>query len=63
MELKSASVEELQQFVDGKRKDLADLRFSSAGSKNRNVKLSGTLRKEIARALTEISVRKLAPKA
>jgi ribosomal protein L29 len=55
MEFKTASAEELEMFVGDKRKELRDLRFSAAGSKNRNVKLTGTLRKEIARALTEIN--------
>jgi ribosomal protein L29 len=55
MEFKTASVEELETFVNDKRKELRDLRFSAAGSKNRNVKLTSMLRKEIARAMTAIS--------
>ena len=50
--------EELAQFVSDKREELRALQFNVAGSKNRNVKLAMTLRKEIARALTETSARK-----
>jgi ribosomal protein L29 len=52
MEFKTASKEELEKFVSDKRAELKGLRFSVAGSKNRNVKLASTLRREIARALT-----------
>jgi ribosomal protein L29 len=51
----SGGKEEMQSLVAKKREELRSLRFSSAGSKNRNVKLSRTLRKEIARALTAIN--------
>jgi ribosomal protein L29 len=49
---------DLAKFVDDKREELRRLRFSVAGSKNRNVKLARTLRKTIARALTESSARR-----
>ena len=49
---KTHSVEELTAFVAGKREELRALRFGAAGSKNKNVKLGATLRKQIARALT-----------
>lgn len=52
------SVEDLRQLVQAKREELRALRFGAAGSKNRNVKLPRTLRKDIARALTELSARK-----
>lgn len=58
MEFKTATTEELQQFVADKRTELNALRFSAAGSKNRNVKLPRTVRKEIARAMTEITKQK-----
>ena len=45
--------EELATFVNDKREELRTLQFNVAGSKNRNVKLARTLRKTIARALTE----------
>jgi ribosomal protein L29 len=55
--LKNSSVEELNRLVVQKRDELRGLRFSVAGSKNRNVKLARTLRKEIARGLTELNAR------
>ncbi len=58
------SSEDLQKLVVDKRETLRTLRFSATGSKNRNVKQARSLRKEIARALTEASVRKnVAPAA
>ena len=50
---------ELRGLVEKKREELRSLRFSAAGSKNRNVKMSRELRKEIARALTEVQAQKL----
>lgn len=50
--------EDLQSLVSQKREELRVLRFSVAGSKNRNVKLSRSLRKEIARGLTELNARR-----
>jgi ribosomal protein L29 len=55
---KEHSPEELNKFVSDKREELRSLRFSAMGSKNKNVKQASTLRKEIARALTERSARK-----
>jgi len=55
MDFKKATTEELQKFTHEKRNELRDLRFSTAGSKNRNVKQVKTLRKDVARALTEIT--------
>lgn len=49
--------EELIKLAGTKREELRALRFSLAGSKNRNVKLGASLRKEIARALTELNKR------
>ncbi len=53
--LKGKSADELIGLIFKKREELRGLRFSAAGSKNRNVKLTRTLRKEIARALTEVT--------
>jgi ribosomal protein L29 len=50
--------EELHKLVAEKREDLRALRFASSGGKNRNVKQGKNLRKEVARALTELSLRK-----
>jgi ribosomal protein L29 len=47
------SVEDLQKLAGERREELRALRFGAAGSKNRNVKMARTLRKQIARALTE----------
>jgi ribosomal protein L29 len=55
MEFKTASSDELQKFISDKQGELRSLHFSSAGSKNRNVKLSGALRKDIARAMTALT--------
>ena len=54
-DLTKHSPEELQKRVAQKREELRALRFAVAGSKNRNVKLARALRKEIARALTELN--------
>lgn len=50
--------EDLNKLAADKREELRALRFSVAGSKNRNVKLARVLRKEVARALTELNARK-----
>jgi ribosomal protein L29 len=55
LDLKNHTPQELQKLVAEKREELRALRFSVAGSKNANVKLASTLRKQIARALTELS--------
>lgn len=55
--LKNHSIEDLNRMVTTARDSLRTLRFSVAGSKNRNVKETRTLRKEIARGLTEITAR------
>jgi len=46
------TAEDLQKIANEKREELRALRFSVAGSKNRDVKAASKLRKEIARALT-----------
>jgi ribosomal protein L29 len=51
------SIEDLRKLVEEKREELRRLRFAVAGSKNRNVKQAATLRKQIARALTELRKR------
>lgn len=50
--------QELAKLVEDKREELRVLRFSASGSKNRNVKLPRQLRKDIARAMTEITAQK-----
>ena len=51
---------ELAKELAKHRESLRGLRFSVAGSKVRNVKEAKSLRKEIARVLTEINRRKKA---
>ena len=58
MEFKKATTEELRKFVHEQRNELKDLRFSSTGSTNRNVKKVKTIRKDIARALTQVTALK-----
>ncbi len=60
--LKNHTVEDLAKLAGEKREELRALRFNVAGSKNRNVNLGRTLRREIARALTELNVRHSASK-
>ncbi len=48
---------DLHKLIARKQEELRALRFSIAGSKNRNVKLSRTLRRDIARGLTELGSR------
>jgi ribosomal protein L29 len=55
--LTNHSADEINTLVADKREEHRLLRFSVAGSKNRNVKLARTLRKDIARGLTELSSR------
>ncbi len=55
LDLKNHSQEELIKLAGEKREELRALRFNVAGSKNRNVKAARTLRKEVARALTQLN--------
>lgn len=48
---------ELQQFVSEKRTELRTYRFGTAGSNLRNTRVQRTTRREIARALTELTAR------
>ncbi len=57
---KGKDVSELHELVQKKREELRSLRFSAAGSKNRNVKLTRELRKDVARALTEVRSQQIA---
>ena len=54
------SAAELATFVEEKREALRRLRFSASGGKNADVKQGKKLRKEVARALTEVTARKTA---
>jgi ribosomal protein L29 len=56
--LKNHNQDELIKLAEDKREELRVLRFSASGSKNRNVKLPRVLRKDIARALTELTAQR-----
>ena len=47
--------DELVKSLYAKREDLRGLGFSLAGSKQKNVKESSTLKKDIARIMTELN--------
>lgn len=53
-DLKKKSVEDMKKSVLEKRVQLRDFRFGGAGSRTRDVRKGRTLRKEIARILTEL---------
>lgn len=55
---KNHSALELTKLANDKREELRVLSFSASGSKNRNVKGVHNLRKDIARAMTELNTRK-----
>lgn len=57
-ELKNKTPQELQKMIVAKREDLRVFRFGSAGTKTKNVKLGKSIRKEIARMMTELNIRK-----
>lgn len=62
-DLKKYSVQDLQKEVAEKREALRAFRFGEAGSRQRNVREGRTLRKDIARLLTEMNSRKEVPVA
>ena len=53
---------QIEKFVAEKRETLRVRRFGSAGSRSRNVREGRGIRKDIARALTELTARKNAEK-
>jgi len=53
--LKEMNKEELKAKLSGFQEKLRALRFVTEGSKSKNVKESMSLRKQIARVLTEIN--------
>ncbi len=61
-ELKTKTIPDLNKLIVEKRGAIRDFRFGSTGSKTKNVKLAATLRKEVARIMTELSIRKAATK-
>lgn len=59
-DLKKYSVEDLHKEIAEKREALRAFRFGSAGSRSRNVREGRTVRKDIARLMTEVNARKVA---
>lgn len=55
LDLTNHSAEDLNKLVHDKREELRALRFNVAGSKTHDVKLASKLRKEVARALTQLN--------
>jgi ribosomal protein L29 len=62
-ELKNKTPQELQKLIAEKRDGIREFRFGSAGSKTKNVKASHNLKKEVARIMTELSLRSKENKA
>ncbi len=58
MDLKTKTTEELRRLVADNKGKIQAFRFAMAGSKGKNVKEGKNLRKEIARALTELKQKK-----
>ena len=54
MDVKTKTTEELHRLVAENRQKLQAFRFAMAGSKTKNVKEGRNLRREIAKALTEV---------
>ncbi len=56
-EFKDITTQEIMKKIQEKREALREFRFGGAGSKTKNVKLGSTTKKEIARMMTELSLR------
>lgn len=56
-DIKKYTIEDLHKEIREKREALRTFRFAGAGSRSRNVREGRTLRKEIARLMTEVSAR------
>ncbi|MCK4918212.1 MAG: 50S ribosomal protein L29 [Candidatus Pacebacteria bacterium] len=57
-DLKKKIDKDLNKILSEKRTELREFRFSLSGSKIKNIKKGRSLRKEIARILTELTLRK-----
>lgn len=57
-ELKNKTEQDLKKLILEKKESLRLFRFGSAGAKAKNVKLGHNLKKEIARIMTELNIRK-----
>jgi ribosomal protein L29 len=58
-EFKNKTPQDLNKLIAEKREVLRDFRFGSSGAKTKNVKLAMTTKKDIARIMTELSIRKI----
>jgi len=56
--LKGMKMDELKKMLVDLRENIRVLHFKAEGSKSKNVKESASLRKQIARVLTEINKKK-----
>lgn len=56
-ELKKMSEKELAKLLTEKQKAVRQFRFDVSGSKVKNLKEGGNIRKDVARILTELSLR------
>ena len=56
-ELKKLSDKELAKLLDEKQKAVRQFRFDITGSKVKNLKAGGNSRKDVARILTELTLR------
>lgn len=57
-EFKDKTPEDLKKLIIEKQEVLRNFRFGSTGSKTKNVKLGHSTKKDIARIMTELSIRK-----
>lgn len=57
------TADDLAKEMREKREALRSFRFGSAGSRSRNVREGRTLRKDVARLMTEVNARNLPVKA
>ena len=56
-ELRKQSDKELEKLLDEKQKAVRQFRFNISGSKVKNMKEGGQLRREVARIMTELAQR------
>lgn len=61
-EYKDKTITDLNKLIAEKREGIRAFRFGSTGSKTKNVKLGRTLRKEVARIMTELTLRRTVKK-
>ena len=56
-EIKKLSDKDLLKMIEEKRKAVCQFRFDITGSKVKNLKEGGNLKKDVARMLTELTLR------